>query len=81
MKEKIELYAEIDMSVIPNETRVKPVKGDPWADLGYWLEVTGFMAYRGMKVRDWSAEQMANYCKEYIEKCLDDYKMKLPPLN
>lgn len=76
MKDKIELYAEIDMSVTPNETRVKPIEGDSWNDFGYWLEVTGFMAYLAMKYREWSEKQILDYSRDYIEKCLKDYKTK-----
>ncbi len=76
MQEKIKLEAEIDLTVEPNETKVKPIDGEPWNDLGYWLEVTGFMAYQAMKYREWNEEKMAQYCKEYIEKCLKDYRIK-----
>ena len=50
MKDKIKLEAEIDFTTTPNETRVKPIDGDPWDDFGYWLEVTGFMAYQAVLI-------------------------------
>ena len=78
-EEKIQLYAEIDLSVTPNETRVKPIEGDYWNDFGYWLEVTGFMAYQAMKYREWSEKQILDYTKDYIEKCIQDYKIKTHP--
>ena len=54
MKKLIKLEAEIDMSTTYSETRVKPIDGDYWNDFGYWLEVTGFMAYQAMKYREWN---------------------------
>lgn len=74
--DKIKLEAEIDLTVTPNETRVKPIDNEPWNDLGYWLEVTGFMSYQAMKYKEWSEEKMAEYVKDYIVKCLRDYKIK-----
>lgn len=76
MKNRIQLYAEIDLLKEPNETRVKPIEGDPWNDLGYWLEVTGFMAYQAMKYTEKTPEEIAQYCKEYIGECVMDYKIK-----
>ena len=76
MKDKIQLYAEIDMSVTPNETRVTPIEGDPWNDFGYWLEVTSFMAYQAMKVREWDEEQIQTYVRDWLSKSLKDYKVK-----
>lgn len=44
--------------------------------IGYWLEVTGFMAYQAMKYKEWNEEQIENYSKDYIGKCIRDYKIK-----
>ena len=77
MKDLIKLEAEIDLR--QNEIRVKLIDGDVWADLGYWLEVTGFMAYQAMKYREWNEEKMAEYAKNHIVKCLKDYKIKSSP--
>jgi len=76
MKEIIKLEAEIDLTKTPQETRVKPIENDIWNDFGYWLEVTGFMAYQAMKYREWNEEKMENYVKDYIGKCIRDYKIK-----
>ena len=73
---KIKLEAEIDFTTVPNETRVKPVEGDPWNDFGYWLEVTGFMAFQAMKYREWNEKRIQDYVAGYIGKCLKDYKIK-----
>lgn len=74
---KIKLEAEIDMTITPSETRVKPIEGDVWQDFGYWLEVTGFMAYQAMKYREWSEKEILEYTNDYIQKCLKDYRIKL----
>lgn len=74
---KIKLEAEIDLTTEPAEVRVVPNDKDPWADFGYWLEVTGFMAYQAMKYREWNEEQILNYSKEYLKKCVKDYKIKM----
>lgn len=71
---KYKLKAKIDVSVEPNEIRVKPISGNIWEDLGYWLEVAGFMSYQAMEYRRWGKEEMADYVKEYIIKCLDGYE-------
>jgi len=76
MKEKIQLEAEIDFTKTPVETRVKPIEGDPWSDFGYWLEVTGFMAYQAMKYREWDEEKIIKYATDYFRKCINDYKVK-----
>jgi hypothetical protein len=76
MKEIYKLEGEIDLSVEPNETRIKPILGDIWQDFGFWLEATGFMAYQAMKYREWNEEKTAEYVKNYIVKCLKDYKLK-----
>lgn len=85
MREKetlIQLYAEIDLSKEPNEVRVRPnddSENAVWNDFGYWLEVTGFMAYQAMKYREWSEQQILDYTRQYIEKCIKDYKIKRDP--
>ena len=76
MKDLIKLEAEIDLKSQPNECRVKPIDNDYWNDLGYWLEVCGFMAYQAMKYREWTEKQILDYSRDYIEKCLRDYKIK-----
>lgn len=73
---KIQLFAELDMTKNPSECRVMPIEKDPWNDFGYWLEVTGFMAYQAMKYREWNEEKILDYSKEYLKKCLHDYKIK-----
>ena len=78
MEELIKLEAELDLGKTPNECRVKPIEGDFWNDFGYWLEVTGFMAYQAMKFREWTPEQITDYSKSYIEKCVNDYRIKKP---
>lgn len=78
MKDKIQLFAEIDMTVTPNECRVKPIDNDPWNDFGYWLEVTGFMAYQAMKYTEKSEKEILDYARDYLEKCIKDYKIKSP---
>ncbi len=76
MENKIyKLEAEVDLTKEPNETRVRPIVGDIWEDFGFWLEVTGFMAYQAMKYREWNKEQMSEYMKDYFNKCLKDYKL------
>lgn len=74
--EIIKLEAEIDLTKNPNETRVKPIDNNCWNDFGYWLEVVGFMAYQAMKYREWSEQQILDYSRQYIEKCIKDYKIK-----
>jgi|TARA_R100001530_G_scaffold116143_1_gene83175 hypothetical protein len=76
MRDKIKLEGEIDLTVTPNETRIKPIDGDYWNDFGYWLEATGFMAYQAMKYREWSEEEIIKYSADYIKKCIRDYKIK-----
>lgn len=71
---KVQLFAELDIK--KGECRVMPIENDPWNDFGYWLEVTGFMAYQAMKYREWNKQQILDYIKEYIEKCIGDYKIK-----
>lgn len=75
----IKVEGEIDLSKDPNECRVKAVSGDAWEDFGYWLECTGFMAFTAMKQREWTKEQVLNYAREYLGKCLDDYQIKSLP--
>ena len=73
------MRAQINLSKTPNECRVKPnddSKEAIWNDFGLWLEVTGFMAYQAMKYREWSEEQILDYSKNYLEKCIKDYKIK-----
>ena len=77
MKKIIKLEATIDLSKTPNEIKVKPIVEDYWMDLGFWLEVTGFMAYQAMKYREWTPKEMEEYIKDYIGKCLRDYKIKI----
>lgn len=77
LDKKIKLEAELDLSIEPCECRVKSVDGDQWSDFGYWLEVCGFMAYQAMKYREWSEQQILDYSRQYIEKCLKDYKIKI----
>ena len=75
MKQQIiKLEAELDLE--KNETRVKSIDEDYWVDFGYWLEVTGFMAYQAMKYREWNEEKMIKHIEEYITRCLRDYKIK-----
>lgn len=76
MKDKIQLFAEIDLTKTPNETRVMPIDNDPWNDFGYYLEVVGFMAFQAMKYREWSEEKILDYSLEYLEKCIKDYQFK-----
>ena len=70
----IKLEAEIDLTT--DETRVKQISGDMWEDFGFWLEATGFLAWQAMKYKEWNEEKMEEYVKEYIGKCLRDYKLK-----
>ena len=72
----IKLEGELDLTIEPNETRIKPISGDPWEDFGYWLEATGFMAYQAMKMREWNDERVAEYAKKFILSCVNDYKVK-----
>lgn len=76
MDDLIKLEAELDLRQNPAECRVKPIANDPWDDFGYWLEVTGFMTYQAMKYREWTEEQALEYARNYLEKCLRDYKIK-----
>lgn len=76
MKDVIKLEAEIDLRQDPSETRVKPIDNDLWDDFGYWLEVTGFMAYQAMKYREWDEEKIIKYATDYFRKCINDYKIK-----
>lgn len=78
MKEIYKLEGEIDLE--KNETRIKPIVGEPWQDFGFWLEATGFMAYQAMKVKGWNEEQIAEYSKIFITKCVKDYQVKTAPL-
>lgn len=80
IKDLIKLEAEIDLTKEPNETRVKSID-DPWMDFGYWLEVLGFMAHQAMKYREWSKERTIEYAKDYLERAMDDYKIKLTNQN
>lgn len=76
----IKLEAEIDLSKEPAETRVRPNSDGEnamWDDFGYWLEVTGFMAYQAMKYREWNEERIVKYATDYFRKCINDYKIKL----
>lgn len=75
-QEIIKLEAEIDLTKEPNECRVKKVAADEWMDFGYWLEVCGFMAYQAMKYKEWTEQQILDYSRNYIEKCIKDYKVK-----
>ena len=75
----IKVEAEIDLSKDPSECRVKAISGNAWEDFGYWLECSGFMAFTAMKQREWSQAQILDYSREYLEKCLNDYKIKSLP--
>ena len=74
----VRLMAEIDMSIEPNECRIAAIHGTPWADLGYWLEATGWLATSAAKEKKMTNDEMADYCRQYILKCLIDYKQKSP---
>lgn len=52
---------------------IDQVAEDPWADLGYWLEATAFLASQAMQQKDMNQEEIAEYCKNYITKALVDY--------
>jgi len=71
---KVQLLAELDIE--KGECRVAPIEGDPWNDFGYWLEVTGFMAYQAMKYREWNEQQILDYLETYIRDCISNYKIK-----
>lgn len=75
MNENIKLEAELDLSKELPEIRVRAMK-DPWMDFGIYLEVTGFLAHQAMKYREWTPEKTADYARDYILKCLKDYKIK-----
>lgn len=73
----IRLEAEIDLSVEPAECRIKRLPDDsPWHDLGYWLEAVGWLATAAAREKNMPPEEMADYCRQYILKCLNDYKPK-----
>ena len=75
-KEVIKLSGEIDMSANPTEIRIKPTKGDPWVDFGYWLEATSFMAKQAMNIQEWDVNQMKKYMADYFDSALQDYEVK-----
>ena len=68
----IKIEAEIDLSKDPSECRVKAISGDAWEDFGFYLECTGFMAFTAMKQREWTREQILDYARNYLSKCVDD---------
>lgn len=69
----IRFSGEIDLNT--GETRVKRIS-DPWSDWGYCLEICGMMAQQVRTEKGWDFETTANYAKDYILKCLNDYKNK-----
>ena len=73
MKQIIKLEAEIDLTKAKGEVKVKLIDGI-WQDFGYFLEVTGFMAYQAMKYKEKTPEEIADYARNYIMRCLKDYK-------
>ena len=72
----IRIEAEIDLSIEPNECRIKAIHGSPWEDLGYWLEAVGWLATSAAKEKGMTNDEMADYARNYILKCLKDYKPK-----
>lgn len=68
------VYAELDLSKQPAECRIMPITTELWTDFGILLEVMGFMAKMNMAQKDNDPEKMAEYIKQYILKCLADYK-------
>jgi len=79
MKELNKVYkieAELDLTKEPSEIKVRPVVGDPFGDLGFWLEVTGFMAHNAMKYKEWNKKQMMEHIVDSFSQTLDDYQIK-----
>lgn len=72
----IQLRAEIDLSVEPNECRIQAINGSPWSDLGYWLEAVGWLATSAMTEKEMTEDEMADYVRQYVLRCLKDYKPK-----
>jgi len=80
-KEKIILAGVIDLTKEPVETYVKPITDNVWQDWAFWLEICGFVAYKALKYKqdkgEWETdESIAEYAKQYIKKCLNDYTIK-----
>lgn len=76
MSKVIKLKAVVDLTKQPQRVEVEGMGDEPWDDLGYWMEVTGFMAYISMRNKEWTPDRMADYVRDYIFKCLKGYKIK-----
>ncbi|MBI4034023.1 MAG: hypothetical protein HY378_00545 [Candidatus Brennerbacteria bacterium] len=73
---KYKIEAEIDLTGKPGKTKIKRII-DPWFDLGLILEVLGAMIDIAAKYTEKTKEEVADYCKDYIDRMKDDYKTKL----
>lgn len=74
MEEKIiKISAEINLTKKPEEIRVEGTS-DVWNDLGIWLEVTSFIAFKAMKYREWNKEKMVEYCMNYFKESIGEVK-------
>ena len=54
--------------------RTQEVFKDPWADLGLYLELAGFMAWRAMEYTEKRQDEVLDYVREYVKKCMDNYQ-------
>jgi len=73
MKDKVQLFAELDLTKKPTEVRVGRIE-DPWTDLGYWLEILAFMGWQAGQYRELTKEQILDYIQEYLKKAITDYR-------
>ena len=71
---KIRIIAELNLDT--NEVRFKRIE-DPWSDLGYAMEVLGFLIYNASKYTEKSLEDTIKHSQEYIARAARDYKHKL----
>ncbi len=51
------------------------IAGNAWDDLGYWIEVTSFIAAHAMREKGMKRDEVVEYCADYIRKAIDDYNL------
>jgi len=76
-----DVVAQIDTRVQPNRCAIKPIEGTPWVDMAYFLECSGFLASLAMREKQMTGEAIADYCRDYILKCVKDYQEVKPKDN
>lgn len=73
------LEAELDLTKEKGIIKIKPIADSAWGNLGFYLEVVGFLALKSLQTANAlgtpkTLEEVAEYIKQYVLKAGSDYE-------